>query len=133
MPLTMRFQWVGSLGIVSFRLSEPERDMRRLHRLVDHRQQMFAQLRQIYLLAQGSAEGGQRLLSVILAPIKAAIDQLLEATPHRQEEGKNCQRGDDQYGWIICRLPTEQLGQTLQPNDEACVQRCQQRRQRTID
>ena len=59
-----------------------QRDMRWLHRLLHHRQQVGAQVVQINLIAQGSAEGRQRLFGIILAPIKATVDQRLEPSAH---------------------------------------------------
>jgi len=58
--------------------------MGRLHRLVDDRQQITRELRQIHLitLLQASAESSQRLGRIILAAIEAAINDLMEELCH---------------------------------------------------
>ena len=59
-------------------LTQPERDMRGLHRLLHHGQQVLAQLVQVHFLTQGGAEGCHGPGGVILAAIEAAINELLE-------------------------------------------------------
>jgi len=51
--------------------------MSRLHRLLDDGEQRLAQLLQVHLMAQGGAEGSQRLGRIILAAREAPINNLL--------------------------------------------------------
>ena len=63
-------------------LAQPERDMCGLHRLLDHCQQMLAQVIQIYLIPQGGAEGRRSLLGIIPAPIEAPVNDRSDLTAH---------------------------------------------------
>src|SRR5437016_1637363 len=65
--------------LLFFRLSQPERDMSRLHRLLHDLNQLFAQLVQIHLIAQYRAKMSKRLRSIILPAIEAAINSTLDA------------------------------------------------------
>src|SRR5258708_7845603 len=56
--------------LVALRRAQPERDLRRLHRLLHHREQPLPHLRQVHLIAHGGAERRQRARRVILAPIE---------------------------------------------------------------
>src|SRR5947209_17861178 len=47
---------IESLFFVCLRWTQPERDMRGLHCLLYHLQQMLAQLLQVHFMAQGGAE-----------------------------------------------------------------------------
>ena len=125
--LTIRFQAVGAISGMTFRLAQPERDMGRLHRLVDDGQQVLAYLLQVYFTLQRGAEGRQRLLGIILAAIEAAINEDLDALAHWQEERGNRQRGDDQHHRLLVGLAAgNRPGQAFQPDDEARVERAQQ-------
>ncbi len=48
-----------------------------LHRLLDHRNEMLTQLRQIDLIAQDRTEGRHRASSIILAPVEATVNDPL--------------------------------------------------------
>src|SRR5229473_3373783 len=67
----------------------------RLHRLLDHRQEMLTQLRQINLVAKCGAKGPYRASSIILASVEAPIDDLLNTVTQGLEERSDGQRGDD--------------------------------------
>src|SRR6266446_8570032 len=56
------------------RWAQPERDMGRLHRLLDDGEQRLPQLIRVHLMTQGGAEGSQRLGRIILAAIEAPIN-----------------------------------------------------------
>jgi hypothetical protein len=56
---------------------------------------MPAQLVQLDLVSQGSAEGAQSLLGIILASIKAPVDERLDAPSDWLKEGGNRQCRDD--------------------------------------
>ena len=72
--------------------------MGRLHRLFNHHHQLLAQLAQVYLMAQRGAESGNYPSSIILAPVKAAVDDSLNTPSQGLEQGSNGQCGghDDQ-------------------------------------
>src|SRR2546421_8245528 len=111
--------------------------MRWLHRLVDHYQQLFAQLVQINFTAQGSAKGSQRLLRVILMSIETAINEVLNSVAQGLNESSYCQCRDHN-NHRLRSLPREQPDEALQSEDEAHVERyqdaCQQDvYQRAID
>src|SRR5436305_15281423 len=74
------------------RWAHPERDMRWLHRLLDHGEQFLHQQVQVHFLAQGAAESCDGLDSVILTAIEATINDPLNAMAQRLEEGSNDQR-----------------------------------------
>ena len=70
---------------VVFRRTQPERNMRGLHRLLHHGQQVPAQLLQVDFLAQGSAERGHGLGGIILAAIEAPVNDPLDTSVERLE------------------------------------------------
>ena len=55
--------------------AQPERHAGRLHRFVDDFDQPAAQRRQVDLIAQVGAEGGDDLGGVVLAAIEAPVDE----------------------------------------------------------
>ena len=63
-----------------FSWAQPQRDMRRLHRLLQHGQQFLPQLIQVHFLPQGGAEGSQRLGRIIFATVEAPINHILDAS-----------------------------------------------------
>src|SRR5215468_10849698 len=73
----------------------PERDMGRLHRLLDDSEQCLPQLIQLHLMTQGGAEGSQHLGRIILAAIEAPINNLLDMMAERLAEGRDRQGGED--------------------------------------
>ncbi len=76
-----------------FRWTQPQRDMRGLHRLLHDAQQPFTQHLQVYLLAQSCTEGCHDLGTVILATVEAAVNEPLNASLQRPEQGVNGQCG----------------------------------------
>src|SRR5436305_12493139 len=82
--------------LLFFRLSQPERDMRRLHRLLHDLNQLFAQLVQIHLIAQYRAKMSKRLRRIILPAIEAAINSTLDAPAKVLKKRRNCQRGTNE-------------------------------------
>src|SRR6266404_5252270 len=80
----------------SFRWTQPQGDVCRLHRLLYDRQQLLAQLVQVHLLAQRRAEGCYDLGRIVLATVEAAVNNALDVTAQRLEQGIDDQRGNDQ-------------------------------------
>ncbi len=105
-----------------FRFAQPERDMRWLHRLLHHGQQLIVQLVQVHLLAQCSTEGGHDLGCVILAAIEAPINDSLDTAAQGLEEGGYNQRRADEHQRLNA-LPAEKPGQAFQSNDQAGINR----------
>src|SRR5229473_3606126 len=104
--------------------------MARLHRFLDHRYEMLAQLRQINLVAKCGTEGRHRASSVVLAAIEATIDDGLDAMAQGLEESSNDEGRDHDSDRVI--LVEHPLEQRLQSNDEAKVQQGEQSRQAAI-
>lgn len=119
---------------ISYRLRqvEPQRNMRWLHSLLNHHQQLPAQLIEVHLISECSAESGQRLLGVMLFPVEAPVDDLLNAVAQRVEEGGNRQRREDNTHWLSV-LASEEPNQALQSDGEARVECSQNARKQAID
>src|SRR5579859_3098429 len=111
--------------------AHPERDIFRLHRLFDHRQEMLAQLRQVNLVAQRCTECCYRAGSIILTAIEAMIDDGLNAVTQRLEDGRNHQGGDHDGNVAIGVDDAAQEG--LQSDDAAEVNQGQYDCERAID
>ena len=67
-----------------------------LHRLLHHSKQLVVQLIQIHLLTKIRTEGGNGSGRVILAAIEAPVDDALQATAQRVEEGRYDEGRSDQ-------------------------------------
>lgn len=93
--------------------------MGRLHRLLDNSEQRLAQLIQVHLMAQSSAEGSQRPCRIILAAKEAAINDLLETMAQRLAEGRDRQGGDDDGDAAV--LADDAPQERLQANHQANV------------
>jgi hypothetical protein len=105
-----------------------------LHDLLHHGEQLLLHLRQIDLLAQRRAEGGQRLFRVVLLAIKAPINHALNAPPHGQKEGGNRQRGEHQHHWLLCCLAARhRVRQALQSENQPSIDGTQQGGQEAVD
>jgi len=96
--LTSFFMWGNkTIGDPGFRLgcsflgglTQPQRDMRWLHRLLNHPSQFLPQLLQVHLMAQGSTKSGKRLGRVILASEEAAINNALKTMAQGLKEDRN--------------------------------------------
>src|SRR6266545_4691707 len=83
--------------------SEPQRGAGRLHRLVDHREQLGSETVEVDLGMQPGAECLDGPGRVVAAPVEAPIDGLLDAPAGRLE-----QAGDGQSGAGHC--PARRLG-----------------------
>jgi len=91
--LLYRRHRVRSLGAALFpRRREPEGDVRRAHGLGDHADQPFTQFCQTLLLAQGGAEGLNRLARIIFGAKEATINAPLEETTQRRERTRDQER-----------------------------------------
>ena len=81
--------------------------MRWQHRLLDHCDQFLSYLLQFHLIAQGGTESGKRPGCVILASIKATINEDLDASSQWLEERCNHEgRADNQERVLPC-LPIQ--------------------------
>src|SRR6266700_1632203 len=80
---------------VLFGCAQPQRDMRRLHRLLHHRQQVVLQLVQVHFLTQRRTVSCYDLGGIIFAAVETAINKPLDALAERLEEDVNGQRGED--------------------------------------
>jgi hypothetical protein len=68
------------IGVLTARpVSQPERHHRGLHGAVGHRQQLSGQGRQVDLLAEPVAEGGDGAGGVVAPAVEEAVDQGLDA------------------------------------------------------
>ncbi len=56
-------------------VAQPDREVFRLHRLVDHREQPLPQRFPVDFIARGRTEALERARSVILAPVEATVDR----------------------------------------------------------
>jgi hypothetical protein len=65
--------------------------MRGLHGLLNERNQVLVQLRQIHLITKSSTERLYRFGCIILAAVEAPIDDLLDTTAQGQEQCSNSQ------------------------------------------
>jgi hypothetical protein len=61
--------------------SKPQRHLGRLHRLVDHTQQLNQERVEVDLLAQPVAEVIDGIGGVVAAPVEASVDRALDAAP----------------------------------------------------
>src|SRR5260221_3437766 len=83
-------------------LLQPERDMRRTHRLLDGAEQVVGQVLQLHLTAQPITEGSERARRVVLPAIEAPVDERLEAAAQRLKECGDDERGeDDEEGRLL--------------------------------
>src|SRR6266566_668708 len=111
--------------------SQPERDMGGLHRFFNHRYQFLSQPLQVYLIAQGSAEGSKGTGGIVLPTVEAPIDDLLNAMAQRLEQGGDHKsRGDN--GDVRC-LTDESAQHKLQRDDESNIEQGQRGCQCAVD
>jgi len=116
-----------------FRRAQPQGDVRRLHRLLHHHQQLLAQLVQVHLLAQVRAKGGDRLGGVIPAAIEPPVDGALHAMMQRLEEGEYDQGRADQDERRLRRLRAEGREDQLRAKDQPDIQYGQGSGEQRID
>ena len=101
LSLSLDLQALRLLSGTPFPRTQPEGDLRGLHRLLHNRHEVLTHVLQIYLLAQCGAECGERLLGIIFLAIEAPINERLQTPPHGQDERGYRQRRDDQHDWIM--------------------------------
>jgi len=106
--------------------SKPQRHLGRLHRLLDHRQQLSRQRVQVDLVPEAGAERRDRAGGVVAAPVEAPVDRGLDAAAGRLEHPGDRQRrgGHDQAG-----LPAEELAE---PQDHPGVTQAEQDREQPV-
>src|SRR5438105_2140511 len=63
--------------------------MGRLHRVLDDREDLCRYLIELNIVTEASAEGSQGAGGIVLAPIKAAVYEGLDAATQRMEQGGN--------------------------------------------
>src|SRR5918998_1064589 len=122
-------------GISSFQLAirrlQPQRDMLRLHRRPDDREQIRVQLCQVRLLAQPGREVFERPPGIVLLAIETPVYSRLDAPPQRVEE-----RGDGEgrcdYSKLVA-LPEARRQEPLQAHDAAYVNENERSGERTVD
>src|SRR5690606_32526783 len=115
----------------TLRLAKPERDVSRLHRLLNHIDESNRQPVEIDLITKDAAEGRQHLLGVVLAPVEAPVDESLDARAQRLDQGGNYQGGDDDRQTIP--LAYEQAEDPFEHDHAAHVDRHARRRKGTVD
>ena len=81
---------------------QPQRDVGRLHRLPYHSHQILLQRLEVRLVPELDGEGFQGLLCVVLPPVEAAVDEGLDATSQRVEQGSYRKGRDDDDGELGC-------------------------------
>src|SRR6478752_4414275 len=74
---------------------DPEREMRRVHRIFHDMQQLVGERLQVNFLSKRRRESFQCACGVVAAAVEAAVNATLEATAQRLEERGGQQRGCD--------------------------------------
>ena len=86
--------------------SKPQRDPGRLHRLVNHRQQLGGEGIEVNLLAQPGGERLDRVGRVVSAPVEAAVNHLLDAAAGRLEQAAaRVAAATAQFGGLVAMPP----------------------------
>ena len=106
--------------------------MRGLHGLIDYCHQLLTYLFQVDLVAQRCTESCQRARCIILAPVEATVDGLLDAPSQGLEEGRNHQSGDDRHRRRLL-LAGDDTKKLLQQHHEADVDTCEDYRERAVN
>src|SRR5215204_5257669 len=75
------------------RISQPQGNMRRLHRLPHHIYKVAVQLVEVRLIAQLRGECFERLCRIVLPAVEAAVYEVLDAAAQWIEERGDCQGG----------------------------------------
>src|SRR5215204_3079598 len=97
--------------------------MSRLHRLPYYTHQVVAQGIQVCFVPELGGEGIQGLPRIVLPTVETTVDEGLDATPQRGEEGRDKQGGGDCEGGL---LASEKDEYPLQHHDSTEVE-CDQR------
>src|SRR5438874_2488149 len=118
---------------VRCRWAQPERDMTGLHRFIDDREQILAQLAQVNFIPQRCAERLQRFSSIILATIETSVDDGLNASSQGLEESRNGEGRDHKGDGRLGELAGEQAYQRAETDDQTNVDQSQQDCERAID
>src|SRR5918993_3349238 len=111
--------------------AQPQRDVRRLHRLPHHPYQVFAQRIQVRLFPKLSRESFQGLSSVVLAAVEAPVYKALYAASQRREQC--CYQEGGCHHCEGGLLPSERDEDPLQYNDAAEVECDQCDGEQTVD
>ena len=91
----------GYLPVGSRVGTQPHRDVRRLHRLPDHLQQIVAQSIEVRLFSELGGEALEGLSGIILLAVEAPVYERLYAPSQRVEQGGDHEsRGHDRERWI---------------------------------
>lgn len=77
--------------------AQPQRYVRGLHSLSHHPRQVIGQGVQVRLVTQSRVEGGERLCGVVLVAVEATVNEALEASSERNDEGSDHQGGSHNH------------------------------------
>src|SRR4051795_8406716 len=75
--------------------TQPQGDVRWLHRLPDYIEQFVAESAEVRFVTQPGGKGFERLRGVVFAAVEAAIHERLHPMPDRVEQGGDRQGGDN--------------------------------------
>src|SRR5215211_5304770 len=111
--------------------TQPQRHVRRLHRLPYHSHQVVIEGFQICLVPELGREGFKGLPRVVLPAIEPPVYERLDATPQRSKQCRDKQGGgDDCEGGL---LAYEEDERSLQNDDDAEVEGYQHGGQGAVD
>src|SRR5918997_2199597 len=111
--------------------TQPQRDMNWLHRPPHDPDQVVAQGVEIRLVSKLGREALQRLYSVVLPTVEAAIDKALDAAPRRVEQGGYRQSGGHHHE--LGTLAGHSAEEQLEHDDTAEVEAREYRGERSVD
>src|SRR6266699_4032637 len=103
-----------------------------LHRLINHRHQLCAQLVQVHLIANGRTKRSDRAGCVILAPVEASVDERTRAIMQWLEQNPNQKSGSDNRQ-LVSPYECETTCQELECEHADFVDHSQHDRQGAID
>src|SRR5918994_132094 len=113
--------------------TQPQRDVLRLHRLPDHRDQILAHGGEVCFVAQPGAERDQGRRRVVLPAVEASIYGDLYAASEGTEQGGNCQSGDYDDELLLFLVSGEGAEGVLQGGYAPEVHQREHHGQRAVD
>jgi hypothetical protein len=122
--------------LLIFRISlraQPQREVGGLHRLLYHPYEVVGQSIEVRLVSQFRGEALQSLPRIVLLAVEAPVDEGLDASPQRIEQGSDHEGGDD-YGQLrLLLLAGKHTEEHLDRRHASEVEDEQHGRQRTVD